>query len=96
MVQRRSPQTSCVAHGTRRSVPRLINGIHVPDPDVDEVVEGGVVQGHVVSPTIELVLVERYQASMVDEVVNGQPLLEDVPEVLLWDFRPKQGRIDDL
>ena len=39
---------------------------------------------------------ERYQAPMINEVVNGQPLLEDVPKVLLWVLRPKQGRIDEL
>ena len=59
-------------------------------------VERGVVQRHVVRPTIQLVLVERYQTSMVDEVVNGQPFLEDVPKVLLGVLRPKEGGIDDL
>ena len=33
---------------------------------------------------------------MIHEVVNGQLLLKDVPEVLLWVFRPKQGGINDL
>ena len=51
-------QTGRVAHRTRRSVPRFIDGVHIADPDVDEVVESGVVQGHVVRPTIKLVLVE--------------------------------------
>ena len=36
----------------RHGVPRLVDGIHVSDPDVDEVVKGGVVQGHVISPAI--------------------------------------------
>ena len=32
----------------------------------------------------------------VDQVVHRQPLLEDVPKVLLGVLRPKQGGIDDL
>ena len=80
----------------RRSVPRLVDGIHVPDPDVDKVIEGGIVERHVIRTTIKLVLVERYQAPVVDEVVDGQPLLKDVPKVLLRVLRPEQGRIDEL
>ena len=80
----------------RRSVPRLVDGIHVSDPDVDKVVESGVVQRHVVRTTIQLVLVERYQAPVEDEVINGQPFLKDVPKVLFGVLRPKQGRIDNL
>ena len=83
-------------HGTRRGVPRLVNGVHIPDSDVDEVIKGGVVQGHIVCPTIQLVLVERYQASMIDQVVHRQPLLQDVPEVLLRILQPKQGGVDNL
>ena len=90
------PQTGRVAHRTRRSVPRLIDGIHITDPDVDKVIEGSVVQGHVVGTTVQLVLMESYQASVIYQVVHRQPLLEDVPEVLLWIFRPKQGGVDDL
>ena len=90
------PQTSRIAHGTRRSVPGFIDGVHIADPDVDKVVQGGVVQGHVVRPTIKLVLVERYQTPVVDEVVNGQPLLEDIPKVLLGILRPKKRGVDDL
>ena len=45
---------------------------------------------------IQLVLVESDQASMVHEVVNGQPLLEDIPEVLFGVLRPKEGGIDNL
>ena len=90
------PQTGGVPHGTRRSVPRLVDRIHIADPDVDEVVESGVVEGHVISPTVELVLMERYQTPVIDEVVNGQLLLEDVPKVLLGVFQPEQGRVDDL
>ena len=89
-------QTGRVAHRTRGSVPRLVDGVHVVDPDVDEVIKGGVVQGHVVCTTIQLVLVEGYQASVVNKVVYRQPLLEDVPKVLLGILRPIQGRIDDL
>ena len=59
-------------------------------------VQSRVIQRHVVSVTIKLVLVEGYQASVVDEVVHRQPLLEDIPEVLLGIFGPVQGRIDDL
>ena len=59
-------------------------------------VKGGIVKRHVVGMTIKLVLVEGYQASMVDEVVHRQPLLEDVPEVLFGILRPEQGGIDDL
>ena len=54
-------------------------------------IEGGVVQGHVIRPVIQLILVESYQAPMVDKVVHQQPLLEDVPEVLLGILQPKQG-----
>ena len=59
-------------------------------------VESGVVQGHIVRPTIQLVLMEGHQAPMIDEVVYRQPLLEDVPEVLLRIFGPKQSGVDDL
>ena len=59
-------------------------------------IKGGVVKGHVISPTVELVFMERYQAPVIDEVVNRQPLFEDVPEVLLRILRPKEGGIDDL
>ena len=48
----------------------------VADPNVDEVVQSGVVQRHVVSPTIQLVLVESYQTPVVDQVVHRQPLLK--------------------
>ena len=78
------------------SIPWLINGVHVANPDIDEVVKGGVVQGHVIPPAIQLILVEGYQAPVVDEVVHRQPLLEGVPKILLRIFRPKEGRIDDL
>ena len=74
----------------------MVTSIHVADPDVDEVIEGGVVEGHIISPTVELVPMERYQAPVEDEVVNGQLFLEDVPKVLLRVLRPGQSRIDDL
>ena len=83
------PQASRVPHRTRQSVPRLINGVHITDPDIDEMIECRIVERHVVSTTIKVVLVERHQASMVYQVVHRQPLLEDVPEVLLRVFRPK-------
>ena len=66
------------------------------DPDVDEMIKGGVVKRHVVSTTIKLVLIEHHQASMIDEVVYRQPFLKDVPEVLLRVLRPIQGQINDL
>ena len=59
-------------------------------------IKGSVIQRHVVRTTIQLILVEGYQAPMVHEVVHRQPLLEHVVEVLLWVLRPKQGRVDDL
>ena len=90
------PQTSGVPHGTRRSVPGFVNGVHITDPDVDQVVQGDVVQRHVIGATIQLVLMEGHQASMVDQVVQQQPLLEDVPEVLFGILRPEQSRIDNL
>ena len=80
----------------RRSAPRLIDSVHITDTDVDKVVEGGIIERHVIRSTIQLVLVERNQASVVDEVVHRQPFLEDVPKVLLRIFRPKKGRVDDL
>ena len=49
----------------------------------DEVVQSRVVKRHVVRMTIQLVLVESNKASMIHEVVNRQPLLEDIMEVLL-------------
>ena len=91
-----TPQTSRVAHGTRRSVPRLIHGVHIPDPDIDEMIQSRIVEGHVVGTTIKLVLMESHQATMKNQVVQRQPLLEDVTEVLFRVLRPKQGRIDDL
>ena len=53
------------------------------DPNVDEVIQGCIVQGHVVSATIKLVLMESHQAPMINQVVYQQPLLEDVAKVLL-------------
>ena len=64
------PQTSSIPHGARRSVPGFVDGIHVADPDVNKVVEGGVVQRHVVRTTIQLVLMESYQASVENQVVQ--------------------------
>ena len=90
------PQTGCIPHGMRRSIPRLVNGVHITDPNVDEVVKSGVVQGHVIRPTIQLVLVESHQAPVIDEVVHRQPLFKDVAEVLLRVFRPKESGIDNL
>ena len=40
------------------------------DPDVDEMVERGVIQGHIVSPTIQLVLMESNKAPMINQVVH--------------------------
>ena len=53
------------------------------DPDVDEMIKCRIIQRHVISTTIELVLVEGYQASVVHQVVHRQSLLKDVTEVLL-------------
>ena len=80
----------------RRSIPRLVDGIHIPDPNVDKMVKGGVIERHVVGAMIKLVLMKSYQAPMVHQVVHGQPFLEDVTEVLLWVLRPTQGRINNL
>ena len=44
--------------------------IHIPSADVKEMVQHGVVKRHVVRPTVQLVLVEGYQAPMVDQVVD--------------------------
>ena len=90
------PQTRRIAHGTRRSVPRFVDGVHIPDSDVDKVVQGRVVKRHVVGTTIKLVLMEGYQASVVNQVVQRQPLLQDIMEVLFWVLRPKKGGIDKL
>ena len=60
------PQAGRIPHRTRRSVPRLVNGVHITDPDVDEMVKGGVIKRHVVGSPIQLVLVESHQAPMVD------------------------------
>ena len=90
------PQTRRVTHGTRRGVPRFIDSVHITDPDIDEMVKRRVVERHVVGATIELVLMEHYQAPVVDEVVNRQPLLKDATEVLFRVLRPKQGQVDDL
>ena len=57
----------------------------------DEVVQSRVVKRHVVRMTIQLVLVESNKASVVDQVIHRQPLLEDVPKVLFWVLRPIQG-----
>ena len=89
-------QTHRISHRAHRSVPRLVNGVHVANPDIDEMVESGVVQGHVVRTTIQLVLMESHQAPMVNQVVHRQPLLEDIPKVLFGILRPKKSQIDDL
>ena len=39
------------------------------DPDVDEMIKCGVVEGHVVGATIKLVLVESNKAPMINQVV---------------------------
>ena len=59
-------------------------------------VKCGIVKGHVVGATIELVFVERHEAPMVHQVVQGQPLLQDISEVLLQVLQPIQGRVDNL
>ena len=68
----------------RRSIPRLIDGIHITDPDIDEMVERSIIKGHVIGATVKLVLVERHEAPMIHQVIHRQPLFQDVPEVLLW------------
>ena len=90
------PQTSCIAHGARRSIPRFIDGVHIADPNVDEVVQSNIIKGHVIGTTIKLVFMESNKAPMVNQVVHQQPLLEDVAKVLLRVLQPKQGRVDDL
>ena len=90
------PQTRGIPHGTRQSVPRLIDGIHIPSPNIDQVVQSCIIQRHVVRPAIQLVLMESNKASMVNQVVDRQPLLKDVAEVLLRVLRLEQCRIDDL
>ena len=52
------------------SVPRLVHGIHVPYPDVDQMVQCRIIKRHIVGTTIKLVLVEGHQASMVHQVVD--------------------------
>ena len=64
------PQTGRVTHGMHRSIPWLINGVHIVDPDVDEVIKSGVVQRHVIGTTVQLVFMESHQASVIDQVVH--------------------------
>ena len=73
-----------------------VNGVHITDPHVDKMVKRGVIERHVVGATIKLVLVECHQASMKDQVVQRQPLFQNVTEVLFQVLRPKQSRIDEL
>ena len=80
----------------RRSVPRLVGDVHVASPNVDEMVPGDVVERHILRTTVQLVLMESNKVSVIDKVVHRQPLLQDIPEVLLWVLRPKQGGINDL
>ena len=75
------PQTGGIPHGTRGSIPRLVDGVHIAHPDVDEVIQGSIVERHVVGTTIQLVLMESNKASMINQVVHRQPLLQDVSEV---------------
>ena len=42
------------------SVPWLVHGIHVPYPDVDQMVQHRIIKRHIVSTTIKLVLVEGH------------------------------------
>ena len=77
------PQTGGVPHGTRGGVPRLVDGVHIVHPDVDKVIQGGVIERHIISPTIQLVLMKSNKASMIDQVVHRQPLLQDISEVFL-------------
>ena len=52
--------------------------------NVEEMIKSHIIQRHIIRPTIQLVLMESDEAPMVNQVVYGQPLLEDVLEVLLW------------
>ena len=79
-----------------QSVPRLVDGVHIADPDVDEMVKCSIVEGHVVGMTIKLVLVECNETTVIDEVVHRQPLLQDITEVLLQVLQMIQGGIDNL
>ena len=79
-----------------RSIPRLVDRVHITHPDINEVVQGSVIQRHVVSMTIQLVLMESNKAPMINQVVHRQPLLQDVLEVLFWVLRPKESRIHNL
>ena len=66
------------------------------DPDVDQMIQSRIVKQHIIGTAVKLVLMESHKTPMVNQVVHRQPLLEDVTEVLLGVFRPRQSRIDDL
>ena len=78
------------------SIPRLVDGVHIVHPNVDQMIQSRVVERHVVGAMIQLVLMESNEASMVNQVVYRQPLLQNVTEVFLRVFQPEQGGIDDL
>ena len=48
------PQTGGVPHGTCGGVPRLVNGVHIAHPNVDKVIQGGVIERHIVRATLPL------------------------------------------
>ena len=70
--------------GACRRIPSLISGVHVAHPDVDEMIQNGVVKRHIVGTTIQLVLMEGNKTSVINQVVHQQPLLQDVLEVFFW------------
>ena len=90
------PQTSSKTHGTHWRVPRLVDGVHVVGTNVEEMIKSHIIQRHIIRPTIQLVLMESDEAPMVNQVAYGQPLLEDVLEVLLWVLWTKQSGVNDL
>ena len=75
---------------------RFINGVHVANPDIDQMIQNRIVKQHIIGTAVKLVLMESHKTPMVNQVIHGQPLLEDVPEVLLRILRPEQGRVDEL
>ena len=67
-----NPEAVCQAsgkvHGMCRHIPRLIDGGHIPSPDVDQVVQDLIQEQHV----IQLVVLECRDQSLEHQVVRGQ------------------------
>ncbi|HEX3643182.1 MAG TPA: hypothetical protein VHV10_17990 [Ktedonobacteraceae bacterium] len=77
-------QASGESHGPSQRVPRLIDGGHIPHPQVDQVPQSVITSRHLLSQAILLVTLVGRGPSLIHNVIGGQVRVEHVAEVFVW------------